>query len=80
MRSLGRMRNSLAGILRVSQLGLTVSPQLFFAVIAWTTGVVLVFLTPPLQVADERCHLRWRIGLKGFTDDELALFGWPYPR
>lgn len=57
MRSLGRMRNSLAGILRVSQLGLTVSPQLFFAVIAWTTGVVLVFLTPPLQVADERCHL-----------------------
>ena len=47
----------MASIFRVSQLRLTSSPQLLFAVIASTTGVVLVFLTPPLQVADEACHL-----------------------
>jgi uncharacterized membrane protein len=41
----------------MSRLGLTSAPHLVFAVIASTTGVVLVFLTPPLQVADEHCHL-----------------------
>jgi hypothetical protein len=41
----------------VSQFRLTRPPHPLFAVIASTTGLVLVFLTPPLQVADEQCHL-----------------------
>jgi uncharacterized membrane protein len=32
------------------------SPGHLFLVLAMTTGVVLVFLTPPFQVADELCH------------------------
>jgi uncharacterized membrane protein len=56
MCSSGGIRDSLASSFRVFQLGLRSSPHLLFAVIAATTGVALVFLTPPLQVADEQCH------------------------